>query len=143
MQLIQGIIFLAVGSCVPWGLLWGFAATFVDISHRLVITAAGNAQIDGIVALIVAARTELRMLAAKYRDGADPRTLQGLEDQDRLMEMVGVMERLRARFFGFVVGFDTVRTFLVSVFALAVGLFSVLRGIGAFTTLEGACPVRS
>ncbi len=51
-------------------------------------------------------------------------------------------DRLRGKYLGVPVTWTVIKTLFVTVFTLAVGLWSVLRGLGVFFSVETVCPLR-
>ncbi|KAI9024857.1 hypothetical protein DFJ74DRAFT_666444 [Hyaloraphidium curvatum] len=137
---VAGCANMAAGACLPAlypaYLLYQLLATFLfDLVH----VAAANAQIDDIRSLYFDAAQELadlrrELLACPSR--ADPALAAALDADVQVLTGYTGADRYRARFLGFVVTFGALRTLLVTAVTLAVGLWSVLRGLGVVLTGE-------
>ncbi|KAI9000151.1 hypothetical protein DFJ74DRAFT_647713 [Hyaloraphidium curvatum] len=120
-------LFVAVGRCIAaWQLaLVAHAALYFTVNA--VDLASRNQLIDAVAAVYRDAQRELRALA--LRAGPGPLAAE-LELHDRAVASFLDVAHYRARLFGFVVSFGTVRTMLVTGLTVAVALWSVLRAFG-------------
>ncbi|KAI9022083.1 hypothetical protein DFJ74DRAFT_706977 [Hyaloraphidium curvatum] len=131
------VVNLAVGSCIPAYsvvlLVLLLVVTITDLTH----VALSNEQIEKITELYRQAQTGIRDKLVRARrlppDPARAPLLEALREHDRLLESFREVAGFRGRFLGFVVDFGVLRTFLVTVFTLLVGLWSILRGSIVFT----------
>ncbi|KAI9025732.1 hypothetical protein DFJ74DRAFT_665369 [Hyaloraphidium curvatum] len=131
----------ATGSCVTLWNLTGIAISVFSFAKLLLLTAASNAQVAGLSTLLHSARQEARSLLARHRRTASAAVLAALEDQERVLGSLGHLEGWKSRVLGLAVDFGAVRAFLAAVFTVAFGLWSVLRGLGVFFTVESTCPI--
>ncbi|KAI9000158.1 hypothetical protein DFJ74DRAFT_714661 [Hyaloraphidium curvatum] len=127
----------AVGRCITAWQLALFAHAAVYFTVNAVNLASRNQLIDAVAAVYRDAQRELRALA--LRVGPGPLATE-LELHDRAVASFLDVAHYRARLFGFVVSFGTVRTMLVTGLTVAVALWSVLRAFGVSATLESFCP---
>ncbi|KAI9026013.1 hypothetical protein DFJ74DRAFT_663011 [Hyaloraphidium curvatum] len=145
MFLVSLVSNLAAGSCVPAYAAAGFAYILLMASTDLAHAALSNEQIERITDLYRGAQTEIRdMLVRAERHPPSPalsRVERALRRHDALLSSFREVAVFRGRFLGFVADFGVLRTFLVTVFTLAVGLWSVARG-SVFFTLDSICPAR-
>ncbi|KAI9003833.1 hypothetical protein DFJ74DRAFT_760038 [Hyaloraphidium curvatum] len=144
-QTVNTIVNLAAGSCIIWAQLWIFPYLLVRIGWDLVNLAVGNSQIAAVTSLLSSARRELRALIVFSDrlppDSAREALVRAAAHHEALLGSLVERGTVRGRFMGFAVDAGVIRTFYATVFTLAVGLFSVMRG-WVFVTLEGACPLR-
>ncbi len=56
------------------------------------------------------------------------------------MSSFAEVERFKARFWGFAVGFGFVRTLGATLFTLGIGVYTIFRSLGIFVTVETYCP---
>ncbi|KAI8999872.1 hypothetical protein DFJ74DRAFT_336063 [Hyaloraphidium curvatum] len=131
-------LYAAVGRCISAWQLAVFAHAAVYFTVNAVNLASRNSLIDAVAAVYRDAQRELRALALRTGPGplADEIAL-----HDRAIASFQDVARYRAKLFGFVVSFGTVRTMLVTGLTVAVALWSVLRAFGVTATLESFCPV--
>ncbi|KAI9033427.1 hypothetical protein DFJ74DRAFT_701515 [Hyaloraphidium curvatum] len=73
--------------------------------------------------------------------GMTPLPVASVLDQDRLMGALLPGASWSSRFFGLAVDFGAVRAYVVTLFTLAFGIYSILRGLGVTFTVESACPM--
>ncbi|KAI9019944.1 hypothetical protein DFJ74DRAFT_142515 [Hyaloraphidium curvatum] len=136
---------LAAGSCIPVFVVLSFVYLINVSTTDLTHVALSNEQIELITELYRQAQTAIRdMLVRAAPLPPDPdraHLLDALAKHDRLLASFREVSGFRGRFLGFVVDFGVLRTFLVTVFTLLVGLWSILRG-SVFFTLDSICPTR-
>ncbi|KAI9030226.1 hypothetical protein DFJ74DRAFT_702554 [Hyaloraphidium curvatum] len=132
---------IAAGSCVPLWTVFMFLYILCGVITDLVHLSLSNQQIDTIAGLYREAQAEIReMLAVAPRCPADVR--HELNGHDALLGSFLGVEGFRARFLGFVVTFGVLRTLLITIFTLGIGLSSLLRGT-VFIAVDSVCPTRS
>ncbi|KAI9003509.1 hypothetical protein DFJ74DRAFT_713723 [Hyaloraphidium curvatum] len=137
----------AAGSCVAaWQLVYlGFVLcwSFAELG----IYASANAQIAAVQRLYADARGEIRALAARIAADPDPALCalrRQLAAHDAVLEWsTGEAEKAGAKMFGFPITGGVIRGLLITLFTLGVGLWTVLRGLGIFLTVETMCPLRA
>ncbi|KAI9008620.1 hypothetical protein DFJ74DRAFT_711722 [Hyaloraphidium curvatum] len=142
------------GGCIPAVYIAYWAYAGVINLFDLVNVAAANAQVSDIGELYADAARELaethRDAAAAgaaadtspARTAADPALLVAMRADAAVLATYEDVDRFRTRFLGFVVTYGAVRTIVVTAVTLAVALYSVVRGLGVFVTLETMCPTR-
>ncbi|KAI9004516.1 hypothetical protein DFJ74DRAFT_774440 [Hyaloraphidium curvatum] len=142
---VFALITASVGSCITLGalapILWMLCWFAVDLS----LLSLGNVAIEDLAGTYHDARQRIQgMLAAAARraDPAPQRVVDALRAHEALLGSFAGIERHRYRIFGFPVSFALLRTAVVTVVTLAVGLWSVLRGLGIFLTVQSYCPIR-
>ncbi|KAI9024821.1 hypothetical protein DFJ74DRAFT_767362 [Hyaloraphidium curvatum] len=138
---------MIVGSCVPGPALSTALMSLLLFAVVLNNAAASNRRIFDARGLYLSARQRLRFLAAECTPAtpSDPRWQTGgwlRAHCDALSGCLAQAEAGGARLLGFQVGQGTVRTSVVTIVTLAVGMWSVLRGLGITATMEFACPRR-
>lgn len=136
----------AAGSCVT---LWSLAYLLVNIAYNsfaLTVLPIVNSQITTITSLYGDAQRALDTLIAQA--SGLPQTperrdvIARLSAHSTLLQTFKEADHLRAKFLGIPVTWGVVKTFFVTLFTLGVGLWSVLKGVGVFFTLQTVCPVR-
>lgn len=70
------------------------------------------------------------------------RAVEMLDRHDRVLSSFLEADRYRARFLGFPIDVGVLRTLIVTLFTLAVGLWSVLKGSGLVFTFDNFCHTR-
>lgn len=111
----------------------------------LIAVPVANSQISTITSLYGDAETALSGLLAEA--SRLPPTADRQRVQDQLAAHVSLLQafhkanRLRVKFLGIPVSWGVVKTFFVTLFTLAIGLWSVLKGAGVTFTLQTACPL--
>ncbi|KAI9003850.1 hypothetical protein DFJ74DRAFT_693880 [Hyaloraphidium curvatum] len=146
-ELVTGTVTgLLLGAWVTLGSMWwtSYKATLQHGLIDLVNHAASNAGISSIRDLYRTARLEIRVSlsdpavanATSPDRKAAARTLHAAE---AVLASFCDVDAYRARFMGYPVGFGVVRTVLVTLFTVGIGLWSVLRGAGTYVTLQQAC----
>ncbi|KAI9004324.1 hypothetical protein DFJ74DRAFT_713067 [Hyaloraphidium curvatum] len=124
------------GLCIPvWALIWAFYVLilcFLDLSG----IAAGNSQIRSVTALYTSAQESLRRMALMHP--SHPLLLL-LDRHDRMLGSLVRAEAYEMRFWGFAVGYGTVRTLAVTILTVVFGLWSIARGSGVYLTPETVC----
>ncbi|KAI9027972.1 hypothetical protein DFJ74DRAFT_661339 [Hyaloraphidium curvatum] len=132
---------IVAGSCIPlyvfFMLLLVLALTVIDIVNL----SLSNQQIDAIAGLYREARARIREMLVSHPD-LPTKTYRELRNHDALLESFLGVEGFRAKFLGFVVGFGVLRTFVITIFTVGIGLFSLLRG-SVFVPVDSVCPTRS
>ncbi|KAI9010233.1 hypothetical protein DFJ74DRAFT_772585 [Hyaloraphidium curvatum] len=146
---VVGIINYAAGSCICAWQLAVVGNVLALLVADLAIFAVSNGQITDVSVLYSAARRRLRGLRVELARAdpsgwTDPQGRQGLLEEldahDGLLDACAAeIEKSRVRFGGFPVDFGVVRTFVITVFTVGVGLFTVFRG-SMFVTLQSICP---
>lgn len=136
----------AAGSCMTlWSVAW-LLMTVAYSAFSLTTLPIANGQITAITSLYGDAQRALDMLLAQA--SCLPQTperrdvMTKLSAHSSLLQTFREADRLRAKFLGIPVTWGVVKTFFVTLFTLGVGLWSVLRGVGVFFTLQTVCPVR-
>ncbi|KAI9015964.1 hypothetical protein DFJ74DRAFT_678919 [Hyaloraphidium curvatum] len=139
------IVDLAVGSCIPAYVVLCYIYILCVLITDLTHLSLSNEQIDAITELYRQAQTEIRDKLVRAQalpfDPERARLMDALREHDRLLASFREVNVFRAKFLGFVVDFAVLRTFLVTVFTVLVGLWSILRG-SFFFTLDSMCPSR-
>ncbi|KAI9024159.1 hypothetical protein DFJ74DRAFT_667623 [Hyaloraphidium curvatum] len=144
--LVVIVLYIASGSCFPaWVLLVPIVGNFSWSMFSLITDALDNAALDQVSALYHDANRRLRLLssataAAPRLSEREVNLLFQITQHDRVLSSFVEIERFRTGLFGFPVTLGVVRTIFVTVFTVAVGLWSVLRGLGVFVTLQVFCP---
>ncbi|KAI9005103.1 hypothetical protein DFJ74DRAFT_712991 [Hyaloraphidium curvatum] len=139
------VVNMIAGSCIT-GLAFSTALIAVLISAVALNNAASvNRRLFDAKALYLSSRQKLRFLAARCipTRPSDPRwsVAEYLRAHDAALSgCIAEAEAGGARLLGFAVGEGTVRAVIVTTVTLAVGLWSVLRGLGIRATLDFACP---
>ncbi|KAI9029466.1 hypothetical protein DFJ74DRAFT_658567 [Hyaloraphidium curvatum] len=98
--------------------------------------AAGNSQIRSVSALYSSAQQSLRRLALLHPSHP---LLPALDRHDRMLGSFTDARAYEMRFWGFAVGYGTVRTIAATVLTVGFGLWSVARGSGVYVTPETVC----
>ncbi|KAI9029463.1 hypothetical protein DFJ74DRAFT_703274 [Hyaloraphidium curvatum] len=131
------LLMAAVGRCLNVWIIVYFAHVVAWFTTNAVNLAARNSLLDAVDGLYRDAQRELRTLMLRARPGplADEVALHVSALEGFVAATAG-----RARLFGFVVSYGTVRTMLVTIVTVAVALWSVLRGLGVTLTPESFCP---
>ncbi|KAI9030204.1 hypothetical protein DFJ74DRAFT_754476 [Hyaloraphidium curvatum] len=142
-NLVIPVITISTGSCVlAWQLLFVFFF-LLWYTIETINLAARNAQLVHVSELYAEARTELRSMSlAASADPALGNLTTQLRAHDAELAAFEEVERHRARMLGFPISYGVVRTVVITAFTLAVGLFSVLRGVGVFVMVETFCPLQ-
>ena len=97
--------------------------------------AVSNSHVDQITLLYFVALAELRLLLMRTNGQGDSEVPRRLVYTDLLLaNLAEGSDRYKARFFGFAIGFGMLRTLAVTLFALGIGLWSILRGAGVGVT---------
>ncbi|KAI9011579.1 hypothetical protein DFJ74DRAFT_684002 [Hyaloraphidium curvatum] len=126
----------------PIYLLYVTASNFL---FDLVNVAAANAQISDIRDLYLSAGRSLRELRRRLVAGpGDPdlRLLMEMDADADLLASYADTDRYRAKLLGFPVDYGILRTLAVTLVTLTVAVWSMLRGLGVFLTMETVCPTR-
>jgi hypothetical protein len=63
-----------------------------------------------------------------------------LRYHDLLLSSYLEADHLKAKFLGYAVDFGVIRSALATLLTIAIGLYSVLRAVGVFVTVESVCP---
>lgn len=104
-----------------------------------------NSQISDITVLYSDTERALSGILAEARQL--PFTMERRDVYDRLVAHISLLQtfekadRLRSKFLGVPVSWGVVKTFFVTLFTLAVGLWSVLKGAGITFTMQSVCPL--
>jgi len=143
---VLALINLFAFSCIPAAYICcignAFSINFVDLSNVV----AANDQIEAIRSLYLEAAEELHELRREVLCGdhiTSPELFAAIEAEAEVLGSYLDVDRYRIRFWGFVVSYGMVRTLLVTLVTLIVGLWSILRGLGCFVTLETICPFKT
>ncbi|KAI9011784.1 hypothetical protein DFJ74DRAFT_710692 [Hyaloraphidium curvatum] len=124
------------GSCVPSFYIAYLLYVLLSLSlFDLLSLAASNAQVTSLVDLYLDARREIRELPLP----ASPALAADLRRHDAALSSYADAARSRGRFLGFAVDYGVVRTVYATALTLAVGIWSVLRGLGVVATMDIAC----
>ncbi|KAI9032998.1 hypothetical protein DFJ74DRAFT_650403 [Hyaloraphidium curvatum] len=129
--LVFVILSVATGRCIPAWLLFQLAVYGNYVMINIVNLAARNAAISSIAALFRDALREIRVNA---------REAPWLREHEATLVSFLEVSGFEGRVFGFAVTFGSARALFVTVVTLCVALWSVLRGLGIFITLESFCP---
>ncbi|KAI9007741.1 hypothetical protein DFJ74DRAFT_688960 [Hyaloraphidium curvatum] len=131
------IVIVATGSCILQWQLWLIGWQLFTLCLDLAVLAVQNSEVIEVMSVVSDARRELLELAS-----ADPAArATGAERHAAVLgSYLGQADAFRARFLGFAIGFEMMRTLVGTFLTVAIGLWSVLRGLGVFLTLESACP---
>jgi hypothetical protein len=124
------------GSCIPAWTLVAICCYLTMFIIDLVNHSVANSEINTIRDLYMEAKTEVRLAIPQSRT---PEVRALLTDHDRILSSFLSSDRYRARILGFAVDVGVARTVLVTLFTVAVGLWSVLRSSGIYLTPELAC----
>ncbi|KAI9020289.1 hypothetical protein DFJ74DRAFT_122286 [Hyaloraphidium curvatum] len=139
--LIQvGTIIISVigASCVPAWIISAMILITFGFLSSLYAVAVQNHHIDGTAALYLAAADRISLLVLRPAPAGTDREL--VAHHATVLRTYADPTRYRARFLGFVVTFGAIRTLLLAVFTVAVGLVGLLRGGGVTVTLQSVCP---
>ena len=127
--------FQTTGQCFPSFFLFGLAMNFYSHTTDFVNFAVSNSHVDQITLLYFVALAELRLLLMRTNGQGDSEVPRRLVYTDLLLaNLAEGSDRYKARFFGFAIGFGMLRTLAVTLFALGIGLWSILRGAGVGVT---------
>lgn len=132
----------STGMCIPLWLLGLLAVLLLHNGLDFLGFAKSNSQVDAIAALYIEARDELRMLTEKFESKVDESLQQKLVRRAQVFDSLSQVERYKARFLGFAITYSVLRTIIVTLFTLGIGLWSILRTAGIFVTVESYCPAR-
>ncbi|KAI9003975.1 hypothetical protein DFJ74DRAFT_713487 [Hyaloraphidium curvatum] len=137
----------AVGSCITFGPLALLLRTGGCFAVDLSMLSLANLAVDDLAGVYHEAQQRIREMladAARPRAGPPPpaEVVNALRAHDALLSSFLGIERHRYRLFGFPVSFSLIRTVVVTVVTLTVGLWGILRGFGIFVTIQSYCPHR-
>ncbi|KAI9031469.1 hypothetical protein DFJ74DRAFT_655717 [Hyaloraphidium curvatum] len=134
--LVFAALFAAVGRCIPAWVLAYLVYLAIYLTVNAVNLASRNALIDSVTAVHGAAQRDLRTLVLARGPGplADDAAM-----HCAALASFGEVQHHRAKLFGFVVSFGSVRTLLATGTTIAVALWTVLRAFGVSATLESFC----
>ncbi|KAI9013563.1 hypothetical protein DFJ74DRAFT_682487 [Hyaloraphidium curvatum] len=125
----------AVGQCIPAYLVLMACYLTLGPSWHMSFVAVWNSSIASVTDLYLGARTALALLGPR---SAHPETV---ERHMHVLELLADgMTARRGRFLGFAVGLGTVRTYLATLFTVALGLWTLLRGAGIAFVPDSVCP---
>ncbi|KAI9027002.1 hypothetical protein DFJ74DRAFT_662764 [Hyaloraphidium curvatum] len=133
---LGALVNMIVGSCIPAVYIIFFCYTLLTTAlFDLLSLAASNAQVISIRDLYLEAQREIRELPVIPNSelAADIRR------HDAVLSSYAEVARFRGRFMGFAVDYGVVRTVLVTVVTLVVGLWSIFRGLGIAISIDFAC----
>lgn len=105
-----------------------------------------NAQITTVTGLYSDSERALEILISEAsrlpqtRERRD--VINSLSAYATVLQTLQKADRLRAKFLGLPVTWGLIKTLLVTIFTLIVGLWSILRGLGVFFTWEAVCPIQ-
>ncbi|KAI9030573.1 hypothetical protein DFJ74DRAFT_702864 [Hyaloraphidium curvatum] len=125
---------MIISSCLPVAYLsYAFYMALLALID-LVNVAASNAAISSTLSLYLDAQRELRELVdeASQKGTLTPTMLQRISTHDRILASYLEADRYKGTFSGFVVDYGIVRTVVVTVITIVVGLWSILRGLGKY-----------
>jgi hypothetical protein len=134
----------AVGQCCPLWAINSVALTIFFSAAGLVALPVQNSQIGTICALYGDAERALDSLIAEA--GRLPQTnerrdvINMLTGYATLLHTFKDADRLRASMLGVPVTWGLIKTLFITFFTLAVGLWSILRGLGVSATMQSVCP---
>ncbi|KAI9033452.1 hypothetical protein DFJ74DRAFT_192290 [Hyaloraphidium curvatum] len=132
---------MAAFSCLPayYIVYTGYVA--VLNLFDLVNVAAENRGIDSQRRMYLDAIRELRSLGDRAaRAGASPELLRAVDARAALLATFSDVDGYRAKLLGFAVDYGVLRTVAVTALTLFVGLWSILKGLGVFATMQSVCP---
>ncbi|KAI9005589.1 hypothetical protein DFJ74DRAFT_394522 [Hyaloraphidium curvatum] len=132
------IVTITVGSCATVGLIFTALGPAGVMLHDLLSIATFNVGVKRTSALYDAASADLCRIAMRHP--RSPHLPMLAVHRELLGAYARGAGRFRGRFLGFEVDFGMVRTLLVTVFTVAIGLASILRGSDIFVTIENVCP---
>ncbi|KAI9022056.1 hypothetical protein DFJ74DRAFT_671448 [Hyaloraphidium curvatum] len=124
---------ISTGRCILAWYTITFLLYLVYMFVNIFNLPARNAAIPSVVALYHDALREIRVLTANDPSGP-------LRRHEAVLASFLEVSELRGRVLGFEVTYGTARGLLVTLVTLCVGLWSVLRGLGIFFTVESFCP---
>ncbi|KAI9034116.1 hypothetical protein DFJ74DRAFT_648269 [Hyaloraphidium curvatum] len=108
-----------------------FTMILADYTRSLFLVAAGNTSVEDVATAYVAARTKLLTLLACTDPGL---RLSGavfaVARHEALLTRFADVDRYRGRFFGIAVSSSTARGFVVSIFTIFFGLWTIARSFG-------------
>ena len=143
---MAGLVNLFAFSCIPAQYLaYSFYVLTVNLVDLINVAAANN-QIAEIRSLYLDASRELHELRRRAINGSNGPDMTLIKAMDVDAEVLGSyldVDRYRFRLLGLVVTFGMLRTLIVTLLTLIVGLWSILRGLGVFLTLESLCPFKT
>ncbi|KAI9023193.1 hypothetical protein DFJ74DRAFT_668086 [Hyaloraphidium curvatum] len=142
---VMGIVNAAACSCLPAAYIVYCAYILFYILMDLVHVAAANAQVGSVMELYREASREIReMRRASLFSDPTPAGVALRERMDSdgeiLRSYLDDEDRYPARFLGVVVSYGVIRTIVVTLVTVLVALWSILRGLGVFFTMESVCP---
>ncbi|KAI9002171.1 hypothetical protein DFJ74DRAFT_696950 [Hyaloraphidium curvatum] len=143
-NLLMGLINIAACSCLPACFLLYLVYTLAMNLIDLVNVSAANAQISDVRSLYADVSSELRELrriAYTAPSRPDPDVIAALEADAEVLGSYLDVDRYRLKFLGFVMTYGVVRTLFATLLTLGIGLWSILRGLGVFVTMETICPI--
>jgi hypothetical protein len=139
------IINMAVGSCCPAWNVMRIVLSLVYSSLSLSSLPVSNSQISTVVSLYGDAERALDALIASAsrlpQTCARRDVINSLSAHATVLLSLEKTDRLRARFLGVPVTWGLVKTLFVTLFTLGVGLWSILKGVGVFFTMQTVCPI--
>ncbi|KAI9010545.1 hypothetical protein DFJ74DRAFT_684854 [Hyaloraphidium curvatum] len=131
------VLSVAVGRClIAWQLVYLAYSAFYFTFNGITL-ASRNALIDAVAGVYRDAQRDLRAL--QLRTGAGEMASEIALHIGAISSFLEISHH-RARLFGFVVSYGTVRTMLVTGLTVCVALWTVFRSLGVFVTLESFCP---
>ncbi|KAI9015926.1 hypothetical protein DFJ74DRAFT_678820 [Hyaloraphidium curvatum] len=135
---VAGAVYATAGGCLPaWPVLL-FAITVLDVTRNLFVAAASNSGVTDCSATHGRAGTRVReLLAAGGPRG--PGEHRSLKAHGALLSSLANDEAYKGSFMGFRVGYGAARTFVVTMFTVLVGVWSILRGIGIYLSADNVC----
>ncbi|KAI9012338.1 hypothetical protein DFJ74DRAFT_734259 [Hyaloraphidium curvatum] len=143
LQSFVAIINIVAGSCIPAYPIGIMAYTVVLFLFDTTSLVVSNEQISEITDLYLDARREIRELLARADDPASAPAAARLAAHDALLSSYLEASRFMGRLLGYPIDFSAVRTFLLALFTVVIGLWSILRGSGIFITMDFACPINA
>ncbi|KAI9021164.1 hypothetical protein DFJ74DRAFT_672101 [Hyaloraphidium curvatum] len=145
---VSGLLNVVFCSCLP--AMYPIYLLYVGTSNFLVDllnVSAANAQISDIRELYLDALEELGelrrcLVTSAPHPGPDPALLAAMDADAEVLRSYTDTDRYRSKVLGFPVTYGIVRTVLVTILTLVVALWSILRGLGVFLTMDYVCPSR-
>lgn len=134
----------AAGFCLTFWSLNCVFFTFIYTGFAVLVLPYENEQIVTVTSLYADCERSLRSMI--FQAHSLPPTpdrqavINRLASCASLLQTLEKADRLRAKFLGVPVSWGVLKTFLVTMLTLAIGLWSILRGVGVGFTLQTVCP---
>lgn len=135
------IITTVSGSCIPAWILANVAINVTIDGFNLSNYAISNSHVGVIGLLYKQERDDLQLLLARSTTASRDIRLD-LMFYETLLSSQSDVDCFKARFLGFQISFEVLRTLAVTLFTLGIGLYSTLRGLSVFVNPQTFCEIR-